>query len=63
MTILCDFSHHLTEKSIKHRLNIFERASDLLEFCKNMQEWYSQANYEKKSEFHKLLHSNFFMIM
>ena len=47
----------------KTPIEFIERARDLFELCKNAQECYSQANYEKKSEFLKLLHSNFFMIM
>lgn len=29
------------------------------ELCKNVPEWYLQADYEKKRELLKLLHSNF----
>ena len=43
----------------KTPVEYIERARDLFELCKNAQEWYLQANYEKKRELLKLLHSNF----
>lgn len=43
----------------KTPVNYIERARDLFELCKNAPEWYLQADYEKKRELLKLLHSNF----
>lgn len=43
----------------KTPIKYIERARDLFELCKNAPEWYLQADYEKKRELLKLLHSNF----
>ena len=43
----------------KTPIEYIERARDLFELCKNAREWYLQADYEKKRELLKLLHSNF----
>ncbi len=50
----------ITQSKInKTPIKYIERARDLLELCKNAPEWYLQADYEKKRELLKLLHSNF----
>lgn len=46
-------------KTDKNPVKYIERARDLFELCKNAQAWYLQADYEKKRELLKLLHSNF----
>ena len=59
------FKYELDELLIKQSkinktpVEYIERARDLFKLCKNAQEWYLQANYEKKRELLKLLHSNF----
>ncbi len=43
----------------KTPITYIENARNLFELCKNAPEWYLQADYEKKREILKLLHSNF----
>lgn len=43
----------------KNPVKYIERARDLFELCKNAPEWYLQADFEKKRELLKILHSNF----
>ncbi|MCD7879154.1 MAG: recombinase family protein [Candidatus Gastranaerophilales bacterium] len=49
----------LQTKINKTPVNYIERARDVFELSKNAKEWYLQADYEKKRELIKLLHSNF----